>query len=146
MKLGLNTLDGNSKTTVDDNILTFFCERPIVVQPVEIQKVKVAAALQIVKGAVLNISTSKELAERAAEIFPAMIVLDHTFEGELLIPVRNNGRNPLHLMGGQVIARGYLIKVQKIEPHRFELLSEADRIKAKTKPQKKNPNFQFEVK
>ncbi len=131
-----------------ENILTLACALPIVIQSGEIQKVKTGIAFRIDKGYVLNISTHSGLSDRAGEIFPALITLDHIdhgVEGELMLPVRNNGRNPLNIMPGQIIARGYVSKVQKIEPYEFEGDVGPEPSKSKTKPQKKNPNFKFEV-
>lgn len=145
MKLGFNILDKNHKVAVNDDSLTFACLMPIVIQSTEIQKVRMGIGLQIHKGCVLSISTHSALIDRAAEVFPALISLDHTHGGELFIPVRNNGRNPLNLLPGQPVANGHLSKIQKIETHEFELDTKPEKSKSKTKPQKKNPNIQFEV-
>ena len=145
MKLGFNNLNTNDGVRIDDDILTFTCVLPIVIQSGEIQKVKIGTIIEVEKGYVLNISTAIGLAEKAGEIFPAYITLDHTYSGELFLPVRNNGRNQLNLMQGIAIAQGYISKVQKIEPYVLDALSIAESTRTKTTPQKKNTNFKFEV-
>lgn len=144
MKLKWSSKEEAHGVAVQDNLLTFSCTQPSIIQSAEIQKVKVGMSFQIEKGYVLNISTWPGLYEQAGEVFPALIVLDHTHTGELMIPVRNNGRNPLNLMPGVVIAQAYVSKVEKLEME--EVAAETPSTKmSKTRPQKKNAGPKFEI-
>ena len=142
MRLGLSK---NKDAIIENDIVLFLCSVPSIIQPAEIQRVQTGITVKIERGYVLNIYTSSELTNRAGEIFPATIILDYTSTGELRLPVRNNGRNPLHIMVGDKIARGYVIEIQKIIPYEFEPDTEPDKPLPRTKPQKKNTPFQFEI-
>lgn len=144
MKLKWSAKEGAHGVVVQDNLLTFGCVEPVVIQTTEIQKVKVGMSFQIEKGYVLNISTCPGLYEQAGEVFPALITLDHTHAGELMIPVRNNGRNPLNLMRGVVIAQAYVSKVEEVEMEEFEADTPSTKM-PRTKPQKKNTGPSFEI-
>jgi len=146
MKLKWSSLskEGAHGVAVQDSILTFSCTEPAIIQSTEIQKVKVGMSFQIEKGYVLNISTCPRLYEQAGEVFPALIVLDHTHTGELMIPVRNNGRNPLNLMQGVVIAQAYVSKVEALEMEEFQADTPSTKM-PRTKPQKKNTGPSFEI-
>lgn len=147
MKLSFANLnkDGLSGATVDGNALIFSCVKPLIIQPAEIQKVQVGVELRIPEGFVLNISTHPKLIDKAGEVFPALITLDHTHPGEVLIPVRNNGRNQLSLTPGMVLARGYLTRIEELELDTVAPRSKSLDELPRTQPQKKNP-FSFEVK
>jgi dUTPase len=146
MKMSFANLnkDGLHGATVDGNTLFFQCVKPLIIQPAEIQKVHVGIELRIPEGFVLNVSTHPKLADKAGEVFPALTAVDHTHVGEVVIPVRNNGRNPLSLMVGMVFARGHLVRVEELE-----FTEEAPTVVPtdlpRTQPQRKNP-FNFEVK
>ena len=148
MKLGFNSADPENGRTVleaDGKILLLFCSKAVIIQSAEIQKVSIGMSFEIPEGYVLNISTSPALYEKAAAIFPASIVLDHTDTETTRIPIKNSGRNPLQIMPGMVIAKGYISKMEEIELYKFGSPT-PEEIKAKTKPQKKKDRFEFEVK
>ena len=139
------TKEGFKGITVAESLqhVTFRNLKPVMVQPSEIQRVQIGVACEIPAGYVLQISTYPKLAEQAAELFPALTQVDHTHEGELLLAVRNHGRNPLNLMPGTPIARGHLVKVEPLELEEFDFEVRKAEV-PKSKPQKKNP-FSFEV-
>jgi dUTPase len=147
MKLSFANLnkDGLSGATVDGNTLLFQCVKPLIIQPAEIQKVHVGVELRIPEGFVLNISTHPKLADRAGEVFPALTTLDHTHTGQVVIPVRNNGRNPLNLMVGMVLARGHVVRTEELEFTEEAPTAAPTEPLPRTQPQRKNP-FNFEVK
>jgi dUTPase len=126
----------------DFQSIDFYCVRPIIVQPSEIQKIQPGVACEVLPGYVLQISTYPQLAEQASEIFPALIVIDHTNSGELFLAVRNHGRNPLNLMPGTPIARGHLVHLTEFDIEDFDLHQSEPET---SRPQKKKP-FSFEVK
>ncbi len=144
MKLEVAKLnkEGSSGLNVENNILEFSCIKPIIVQPSEIQKIQLACILNIPKGYILNISTSSVLYEKAGEIFPALLTLDHSYNDKVVIPVRNSGRNPLNLMPGMVIAKGYFSKLEKVQTAEMQAVEISKPVKSK--PQRKNP-ISFEV-
>ena len=140
------TKEGSKGVIADSDgaYVTFNCIRAITVQPSEIQRVKIGVACEIPSGYVLQISTYPQLAEKAVEIFPSLTVMDSTHEGELVLAILNHGRNPLHIMVEDPIAKGHLLKTEQLEIEDFEY--EVSRPEAdKSRPQKKNP-ISFEVK
>lgn len=126
--------------------LVFLASKPIIVQPSEIMKVITGVSIRVPTGYVINISTAADLAARAAELFPGLIAVSPSEEEiELSFPVRNNGRNPLSIMKGQIVAVGYVVKTEEVnltisEPQNGKQVSPAE-----SKPQKKNPNIKFEI-
>ncbi len=131
---------------VEDNIFTFECAKPMVVQSSEIKRIQTDVTLEIAPGYILTIFTEPGLYEKAAEVFPGPYVLNSSTPKQLLeIPVRNAGGSPLHLMEGQVIAKGYLTQVAKVEIREIEPQAERTPMK-RTQPQKKNTDIKFEVK
>lgn len=128
----------------DLDYVTFRCAQPTIIQSSEIQKVKIGIACEIPFGCFLQISTYPQLAEQAAELFPALTVIDHTHEGELVLAVRNHGRGPLNLMPETPVAIGRMVKLELLKVEGFEY--EASKPESRqSQPQKKNP-FSFEVK
>ena len=145
LKLADLTKGGPKGVTVSPDLdcVTFRCVKPTIIQPSEIQKVSIGVACEIPFGCVLQISTYPKLSEQAAEVFPALTVIDHNHEGELMLAVRNHGRNPLNLMPETPVAVGRIVKVEVLNVEGFEY--SAPKAQPKSKPQKKNP-FSFEVK
>ncbi len=131
---------------VEDNIFTFECAKPMVIQPSEIKRVQTDITLEIEPGYVLTIFTESGLYEKAAEVFPGPYILDSSAPKKILeIPVRNAAGSPLHLMEGQVIAKGYLTQVAKVQIKEIEPQAARTPMK-RTQPQKKNTDIKFEVK
>lgn len=116
----------------------------VTIQPSEIQKVKIGIVCEVPQGYVLQINTVSSLSEKAGELFPAFVVIDSTYEGGLILAVRNSGRDPLNLMPGTPVGRGHLVKIEQLEIEEFEYQSLTKDL-PKTKPQKKKP-ISFEVK
>lgn len=146
LKLANLTKEGPPRIMVSPELdyVTFRCVQPAIIQPSEIQKVKLGIACEIPFGYFLQISTYPQLAEQASEIFPALTVIDHNHEGELVLAVRNHGRDPLNLMPETPVAIGRMVKLELLNVEGFEY--EASKPEPRqSKPQKKNP-FSFEVK
>lgn len=132
--------------TVIDNIFVFSCAKPTVIQSSEIKRVQTNITLEIEPGYVLTIFTEPGLYEKAAEVFPGPYVLDSSTPKKVLeIPIRNVAGSPLHLMDGQVIAKGYLTQVAEVQIKEIEPQAERTQMK-RTQPQKKNTDIKFEVK
>ncbi len=145
MNVGFHSKKG-TPPKVEDNIFTFECARPMVIQSSEIKRVQIDVTLEIAPGYILTIFTEPGLYEKAAEVFPGPYVLNSSTPKQLLeIPVRNAAGSPLHLMEGQVIAKGYLTQVAKVEIREIEPQAERTPMK-RTQPQKKNTDIKFEVK
>lgn len=145
MNVGFHSKKG-TPPKVEDNIFTFECAKPMVIQSKEIKRVQTDVTLEIEPGYILTIFTEPGLAEKAAEVFPGPFVLDSTTPKKLLeIPVQNHGGSPIHLMEGQVIAKGYLTQVAEIKIKGVEPQQQAQPMK-RTRPQKKNTDIKFEVK
>jgi len=144
LKLADLTKEGPKGVTVsrDMDYVTFNCVTPTIIQPSEIHRIKLGVACDVPGGYVLQISTYPELADKAAEVFPALTVIDSKHVGELMLAVRNHGRDPLNLMPGTPVAVGRLVKPETFDIEGFEY--EAPKAQPKSKPQKKNP-FSFEV-
>jgi dUTPase len=131
---------------VEDNIFTFECAKPVVIQSKEIKRVQTDLTLEIEPGYILTIFTESGLFEKAAEVFPGPYVLDSTTPKKLLeIPVYNHAGSPLHVMEGQVIAKGYLTQVAKVQIKEIEPQAVRTPM-TRTQPQKKNTDIKFEVK
>jgi len=146
LKLADLTKEGPKGLTVSPDLdrVVFHCVKPAIIQPSEIQKVKIDVACEVPHGYVLQISTYPKLAEQAAEVFPALTAIDSSHEGELMLAVRNHGRNPLNLMPATPVAVGHLVKIELLNIEGFEY-SAPKLERATSRPQKKNP-FNFEVK
>jgi dUTPase len=145
MNVGFHSKKGNPPR-VEDNIFIFECAKPIIIQSKEIKRVPTDLTLEIEPGYVLTIFTETGLSEKAAEVFPGPYVLDSTTPKKLLeIPVYNHAGSPLHVMEGQVIAKGYLTQVSEVQITEIEPQAERTPMK-RTQPQKKNTDIKFEVK
>lgn len=146
MNVGYHHRKG-SPVEMENNIFTFSCSKPEVIQSSEIKKIQTDITLEVAQGYVLTIFTASNLFEQAAEVFPGPYVLDSNTPKKILeIPVRNHARNPLHLMEGTVIARGYLTQVAEVVIREIEPMGEGRQKMKRTVPQKKNSNIKFEVK
>jgi dUTPase len=146
MNLGFHNKKGDPPR-VEDNILTFECAKPMIVQSNEIKRVLTDVTLDIEPGYILTIFTEPGLYERAAEVFPGPYVLDSSSPNKVLeIPIRNHAGSPLHLMDGQVIAKGYLTQVAEVQIREIEPEQEERRPMQRTQPAKKNPDIKFEIK
>lgn len=146
MTLGFHNKKGNPPK-VEDNIFTFECAKPIVVQSQEIKRVLTDVTLEIDPGYVLTIFTAPNLYEQAAEVFPGPYVLDSSTPVKLLeIPIRNHAGSPLHLMDSQVLAKGYLTQVAEAQIREIEPEKEERRPMQRTQPTRKNPDIKFEIK
>jgi dUTPase len=152
MKLGIAKIDkqGPDGTKVQGNFLEFVCAKPVIIQSQEILKVFPKVVVDLESGFVLNVSTHPKLAERGAEIFPSLIVLDEDCRGEFVIPIKHHGRDPLHLMLGDPVAKAYVSQTEKISVVKFDLEETVDSIFVeKSKPQKnqeERDRFKFEIK
>ena len=145
MNVGFHSKKG-TPPKVEDDIFSFSCAKPMIIQSSEIKRIQTDVTLEIEPGYVLTIFTEAGLYEKAAEVFPGPYVLDSTTTKQILeIPVRNSAGSPLHLMEGQVIAKGYLTQVAKVEIKEIEPKAERTQMK-RTQPQKKNTDIKFEVK
>lgn len=147
MKLEFANLnkEGFRGVVMTDNGLNLRCIRPTVIQPSEILKVQTETALKVPEGYVLNISTHPDLYEKAGELFPALVALDSSHLGEVILPIRNSGRNPLHLMPGDHIAQGHVVKIERADYQEMDWYEPARKPLPQTGPQKRDP-FRFEVK
>lgn len=146
LKLATLTKEGPKGVTVAEDLtnVTFRCIKHVTVQPSEIQRVQLGIACEIPFGYVLQVSTYPKLADQAAEVFPALTVVDHTHKGELFVAVRNQGRNPLSLMPETPVAVGRVVKIELLNVEGFEYEApKSDPVQSR--PQKKNP-YSFEVK
>ena len=152
MKLELYKDNPTSATTtvVEGNRITFGASQPLVIQPGEIMSVQTEMFVRIEDGFVLNISTCREISQRAGELFPGLITIDS--EDEILpiqLPIKNSGRSTLHIMPGDRIAVGYVTRAHPIEAGEFVPLSkpgEDTSKRLKTVPQKKNSrSVKFEI-
>lgn len=128
-----------------DHILNFTCIQPMIIQPGEIKKVPTGITLKIEKGSILTIYTPSELWQIAAEVFPAVLILDHSApEIPLEIPVRNSSRNQLNLLSGHTVACGIVSKITSIQIQEFEPVSKKPSV-VENRPPKKNPDVKFEI-
>lgn len=129
-----------------ESLLNFGVTHPIVIQPSEIMKVPVNTVIKLQGDVVLSISTHEKLIERVGVLFPPVTTLNSTSSQlPLELAVKNEGRNPLHLMTGQLIAVGYLLPLEKIEPEEFSVSVESKE-RPKSRPIKRNKDIKFEVK
>jgi len=125
------------------NRLLFYAPRPTIIQPSETIKISMGLGLKINANHVLIINTADELSADACELFPSTKIIDG--QEEVILAVRNKGRNQVNIMTGKLIAVGYLLSIKKIELNKSEPTESPKQQPHKTKPQKKN-NFEFEVK
>jgi dUTPase len=119
----------------------------MIVQSKEIKRVLTDITLEIEPGFVLTIFTEPGMAEKAAQVFPGPYVLDSSVPKKVLeIPLQNLAGSPLHLMEGQVIAKGYLTQVAEVQIKEIEPVQDGRQKMKRTTPQKKNTDVKFEVK
>jgi dUTPase len=146
MDLQVHTSEETQTLLYEDGSLVFLAAKPIIIQPSEIMKVQTGLSVRVPFGYVLNISTAPALSVKAGELFPGLIAVGASItDVELNLPVKNSGRNVLNIMAGQTIAVGHVVKTEEIslkdfEPQDWKVVSNAE-----SKPQKKNPNFKFEI-
>lgn len=130
-----------------DGVISLLCSQPTVIQPGEIKKVQTGLTLKITEGYAFTLYTAPLLWQKAAEIFPAVLVLDHSApETPLEIPVRNSGRSQLNLLTGQTLALGILVKVENVELEEFTPSPTTDPADKVSRPQKRNTDVRFEIK
>jgi hypothetical protein len=131
----------------DEDRLTFIVPEPTVVQPLEIIRIPLGIVLHLTsKSATLTLHTHPELSQKACELFPSVLVMDHLFpEKELELYVRNSGRNQVNLMQNEKIAVGYVTEIQEFEIEDFAPDFVTQPTLPRTKPQKKG-SFNFEIK
>lgn len=146
LKLADLTKEGPKGVTVSPNLdyIVLNSIKHVTVQSSEIQRVEIGVACEVPFGYVLQITTYPKLAEQASEVFPALKVVDSTHRGELILAVRNQGRNPINLMPGTPIAIARIIKAELVNVESFDYEVEKPE-PLQSRPQKKNP-FSFEVK
>jgi dUTPase len=133
--------------TMVDNIFVFSCAKPSIVQSKEIKRVPTDVTLEIEPGYILTIFTDAGMAEKASQVFPGPYVLDSTAPKKILeIPIQNQAGSPLHIMEGQVIAKGYLTQVAEVQIKEIEPVASGRQKMKRTQPQKKNTDIKFEVK
>lgn len=148
MKIYFNKIseDLPSGVSWEENRVCFSAARPIIVQPSETMKVSTNTIIKVEKGCTLNIGSHPQLVQKAASVFPSLITLDHTSEeAPLEIAIHNSGRNPLNIMPGTPLGVGYVYLTEDIEPEEFSITVIEPKT-AKSKPTKKNPDVQFEIK
>ena len=148
MKIYFDELDKNEPSGVQwkGQNVCFVATRPVIVQPSEIMKVPLNLALKIEEGCVLIVGTHPDLYDRVATLFPDYLMFDDSVnEKPLELAVRNSGRNPLHLMIGDLVAIGYLCSTVALEPEPFSISYEKPKVPPKSRPSKKNPNVEFEI-
>lgn len=130
-----------------DEVIPLLCSQPTVVQPGEIKKVQTGITLKVEAGYALTIYTAPFLWQKAAEIFPAVLVLDHSApEVPLELPVRNSGRSQLNLLVGQTLAIGIVVKTEPIELEEFTPAPTTTSSGKVSRPPKRNPDVRFEIK
>lgn len=146
MNLGIYNQKGDP-AEIEDNIITFKCSKPSVIQSSEIKRVVTDLTLEVEPGFVLTIFTEPGLYEKAAEVFPGPFVLDSSTPKRVLeIPIRNHSGSPLHIMDGQIIAKGYLTQVAEVQVKEIEPVGTERKPMKRTQPQKRNTDIKFEVK
>lgn len=134
-----------TEAVIKDNIFTFSCSKPVIIQSSEIKKIQTGVTLDIESGYVLTIVSDPNIYNRAAEVFPGPYVIDNNSPKSVLeIPVRNHAGSPLHLMEGAVIARGYLTQIAEINIKEIEPEPEVKPMRKST-PIKKGSKIKFEV-
>lgn len=135
-----------SGVSVGYGTLQFCATQPIVIQPSETMKVPLNVIIKVEGNVVINVSTHKDMAGRVGELFPALTTIDsNSPEKPLELAVRNNGRNPIHLMAGQPVAVGHLYISEEPELEQFSV-SVSSQEKPKSRPPKRNRDIKFEVK
>lgn len=128
-----------------EDILSFTCTQPVVIQPGEIKKVPTGLTLQIQPGSLLVIYTAPFLWQQGSEVFPAALVLDQTAQvSPLEIPIRNSSRNQLNIHPGQIIAFGIGQIIERLSLEEFQPATAPVETKS-SRPQKKNPDIKFEI-
>lgn len=146
MKLLYSYTGKEEGLAIVDDALVFMCVKPVTVQPSEVVRVPIGLKLKVEQGFTLNISTHPTLVEKLGEVFPGAIVVNSADGGRQLdIPVRNAGRNPIHIMVGDLVARGYIAKNEPVDGEEIDFASVTKEV-TRSKPQKKNPDFKFEMK
>ncbi len=141
------TKEGNPTITAMGDKLAFCLDRPTVIQPSEIIKVQTTTIIKVPQGYLLTIVTAPELYNKAGEVFPACLTIDASSNEQALeIPIRNSSRNQLNLMQGNLIAFGYISKIEDIQIG--SLKTEQGNVvqPEKSRPQKKQDgNIKFEL-
>lgn len=144
MELQVHGSDNTETLLYEDGVLVFLAAKPIIIQPSEIMKVQTGLSVIVPVGYVLNISTAPALFSKAGELFPGLIAVSTSEEEvDLILPVRNSGRNALNVMVGQTLAIGHVIKTEEIAIKDFEPRDPQQASNDGSRPQKRNPDFKF---
>ncbi len=139
--------EGNPTVIAAGDKLAFCVDRPLVIQPSEIIKVQTAMIITVPHGYLLSIVTAPDLYNKAGEVFPSCLTIDaYSDEKALEIPVRNSSRNQLNLMSKDLIAFGYVSKIEDIQIGSLKTHQENVVPPEKSQPQKKqDDNIKFEL-
>lgn len=143
MELGFKTLNNSAVIPeLENNILIFHSATPAVVQPTEIKRIRTGLVVKVEEGYNLQIVVHPDLQEKDLSVFPGPLVIDSSFSGELLIPLQNNGRGQVNILPREIIAKGFIVKIEEIRlaPLAVEIPTPAQ---GKTRPQKKDIEFKM---
>ncbi len=145
MRISFGTLNNRAKIPeMENGLVVFSSTGPAVLQPGEIKKIKIGLSAAVEAGCVLQIISWPELHEKGICVFPGPLVIDSSHEGELFIPLQNNGRGQVNLLPGQIVARGIVVKTEEVEI--VEIVPSSSPKPEKNRPARKNADIKFEIK
>jgi len=139
----------NPSIEFGENRILFYAARDLIVQPSEIMKVPTDVTIKVPEGFILQLSTHPSLIALASELFPSTIIIGpEDGEYEVIIPVKNNGRNPLTIRSHAAISAGRVLATitTSIEYNSFEPKKVQAVAPASSFPQKRNKDVKFEIK
>lgn len=143
MKLGFKVITNQAVLPyIENNILTFNCIKPIIIQPTEIKRIKTGLIVEIEKNYILQIGIHTVLQEKNISIVPGILTINSSYNEELFISIQNKGRGQVNVFVGDAIATGTVIKIEEVEIIESEI-EKIKRSQEKNIPQKKDIEFKI---
>lgn len=146
IEFGKSSGGANSSITFSETKAVIAVSKPVIIQPSEIIAIRTKTIVKIPEDYYLSIVTSPGLIQKFGELLPSSIIINSEQDYPLEMGIRNNHKDPIQLMVNEVIGIGYLNKIQKIEAQELTISDEElEQLRRNTRPQRKNPNFHFDL-
>lgn len=139
------TTDNTGSLEIVDGVLVFTANKGLEIQSGEIKKVPTGVILRVPSGYVLHLTTHPSLIEKAVQLFPACTsITSDSPEDYMLLPLHNVGRNTFNIRPGDVLVRGFVSPIEKIDKQLYKP-KVPEKVSRGSRPQKKNSDIKFEV-
>jgi dUTPase len=146
MRLGFAKINPQAKIPASGEVIVLNPCTSVELQPSEIKKVKTGLVLDIPSGYIFSVFSHPSLVDQDVEVFTGQLFFNESFKGELIIPLKNSGRNQINLQPAHPIALGSLSKVENIHVEEFVSAAAGNRNSQGTSAERRGNRIKFEVK